>query len=359
MINSNLIFTPGPVKMSEDILLVGSKQPPYFRNESFSKVIKFCSEELLKMVGAGENASCIFLSSSGSGAMDAVIANFINTNDKSIIINGGTFGNRFVDINKFYEFDYTELKLEFGVALTKKDLDLINIKEHSIFMIQGHETSSGVKHDLNMTGEYCKENNLLHIVDGITSFLVDDINMIEQNIDVLIIGSQKGLALPPGLSLVILSNNAKLNLNYKKANSYYFDFRKYIDDLSRYQTPFTPTVGIILQLEQRIKNILKNGGFYNEISKCNERANYFRKKISNFPLKIISDFKSNGVTTLSPTDGKNSLEIVNDFEKLYNISICPNGAPYSDMLFRVSHMGDTTIEDIDILIDSFDKYYNS
>ncbi len=74
---------------------------------------------------------------------------------------------------------------------------------------------------------------------------------------------------------------------------------------------------------------------------------------------MISDSQSNGITTLSPTDGKNALEIVNDFDEKYQISICPNGDPYSKLVFRVSHMGETTIKDLDYLIDSFYKYYNS
>ncbi len=351
------LFTPGPVKISKNVLKKGSAQLPYFRNEYFEAILNDCSQLILKFVNAEKNAKCIFLSCSGTGAMDAVISNFVSRKEKSIVVNGGTFGNRFCEILEHYKFNFHELRLEFGKSINKNDLKKINPHNSTFFFIQGHETSSGALNNLKLTGQFCKKNNLIHIVDGITTFISDQIDMIDQNIDILIISSQKGLALPPGLSFIILNQKAQNKLEGIKSNSYYFDLKKYLQNIERNQTPFTPTISIILQLLQRLTDIEKNGGIGNEINKCKHLANRFREFIRQYPLKIVAENPSNCLTALSPTDGKTATEIIKYFDKIFDIYLCPNGGQYSETVFRIAHIGDLNKNDILKLEKSIKKFY--
>jgi len=90
------IFTPGPVKMSEEILAIGAKQTPYFRNDKFSEVTFNCEKGLLEMVNAPEGSRVIFLTASGTAGMESAVMNLLTKDDNALVVNGGGFGNRFV-----------------------------------------------------------------------------------------------------------------------------------------------------------------------------------------------------------------------------------------------------------------------
>ncbi len=139
-------------------------------------------------------------------------------------------------------------------------------------------------------------------------------------------------------------------------SSFYFDFGSYLRDGERGQTPFTPAVTLILQLQLRLRQIVENG-IANEIKKSEKLALYFRDSIQKLPLEFYSHYMPNAMTTLHPTDGKKAYVIADDLEKMYNIVVAPNGGTLKDVIFRVSHMGDMTKAYVDVLIDALYDYY--
>ncbi len=354
-----LIFTPGPVKMPEIVLTEGARQLPYFRTKQFSKIISACNTMLKDSVNAPAGSECIFLSASGTGAMDAVICNLFGKSDSILTVNSGTFGKRFCDILDFYSINNEEILVSSGSSITFAALCNASLQMKKALLINGHETATGALHDIKMVGEFCHKNNLLFIVDAISMYLADSIDMQKQNIDVLILSSQKGLALPPGLSIVILSREAQNLIQTDNIRSYYFDFKKYLSNLPAGQTPFTPPVGIILQLHKRLIQINELGGADEIVKNTRMTAAYFRDNIKKLPLKIYPEYPSNALTALTPLDNKNAKEIVLDFEKLYNIYLCPNGGNLEKTVFRVSHMGDTDIPYTQKLIEKMELYYKA
>jgi len=348
------IFTPGPVKMSEEILAIGAKQTPYFRNSAFSDVTFYCEKTLLKMLNAPSGSRVIFLTASGTAGMESVVMNLLDTDDNALVVNGGGFGSRFVDICESYEVPHVNFKVE---NTNLSDIENLAPKEKfSALVVNAHETSVGHIYDLSALGEYSKKNNLLYIVDAISMFITDPIDMKKQNIDAVIISSQKALALPPGLSMVVLSPKALAKV--KDVKSHYFNFKNYLKDGERGQTPYTPAVTIMLQLQARLEQLDREGGVEKSIEKAEKLAEYFREKIKPLPLKANSEFMPNAMTTLTPTDGKSAFDIVEDLEERYKVMICPNGGEMKDKIFRVSHMGDMDEAYVDVLIDALFDYYD-
>ncbi|MCX6051257.1 MAG: aminotransferase class V-fold PLP-dependent enzyme [Campylobacterales bacterium] len=349
---NNYIFTPGPVKMFEETLKIGAMQTPYFRNDAFSKITLECEENILKITNAACGSRVLFLTASGTAGMEAVVQNLLDGNDKALVINGGTFGQRFVDICKIHAIDAIDCKI--------KDTNLTNTstlethKNATALLINAHETSIGTLYDLDAVGAFAKENNMFHIVDAISMFITDRLDMQKHHIDALIISSHKGLALPPGLSMVVLSPRAIEKIN--PMHQLYFDFNSYLKDGARGQTPFTPAITIILQLHQRLEQIV-NDSIESEINKAKEIATYFREAIRDLPLKPYSFHMPNAMTILTPTDEKLASLIVKDLDEKYNIIVAPNGGALHDKVFRVAHMGAMTKEYTDILIDALFDYY--
>ena len=293
-----LNFALGPVMSSDLILEVGSRQTPYFRTPEFSKV-NLENEQLMKeLLQASDDSRAIFLTGSGTSGMEATVMNVLNEDDKVLIVNGGGFGQRFVDLCNLHNIDCDDIKLEFGHCLTREKLFEYDGKDYTAFIVNICETSSGVYYDINLISEFCKKNNLLLIVDAVSSFLADDLNMVEHDVDVVITGSQKALACPPGIAIIVLSEDAIKRVEKNTCKSMYFDFEDMLINGIRGQTPYTPAITIILQLNARLNQLKNDGGIEAEIQRISDLAADFRSKITEFPFVVKSNCLSNAVTTV-------------------------------------------------------------
>lgn len=349
--NKMINFTVGPVQCSEVVRKIGAEQIPYFRTQEFSKII-FENENLIKkFVKAEDNSKVLFITGSGTASMEATIMNTLTREDKALIINGGSFGQRFVDLCCVHDVPFSEIKLHVGQQITNDMLSSYNNKGYTAFIVNAHETSTGVLYDLNIISEFCKKNNLLLIVDAISSFIADKLDMQSLGIDVMITGSQKALACPPGISIVILSKKALERVNNNTCKCMYLDFKCALENAERGQTPFTPAVGILIQINARLKEIESNGGIEFETKRIHDLARDFRKKIKELPFEFITDYPSNAVTALHPLN-KSANDIFVELKNNYNIWVCPNGGSLKDKIFRVGHIGNLTIEDNNKLIDA-------
>jgi aspartate aminotransferase-like enzyme len=339
--------------MSEEILTVGAKQTPYFRNSEFSDVTFNCEKGLLKMLNAPEGSKVIFLTASGTAGMESVVMNLLTAKDNALVVHGGGFGGRFVDICAMHDVPHTDFKVQ--------DTNLWNIEElapkedYSALVVNAHETSIGHLYDLDAMGAFAKKNDMLYIVDAISMLVTDPIDMSAQHIDAVIASSQKGLALPPGLTMVVLSPRALEKVQDVK--SMYFNFKDYLRNAERGQTPYTPAVTIMLQLEARLAQIEREGGVQKSIANAKEISAYFRESIKDLPLEAYTPYMPNAMTTLTPTDGKSAMDIVDALEDGYKVMVCPNGGAQKEIVFRISHMGDMDKAYTDVLIDALYDFY--
>lgn len=346
-----LNFTVGPVQMNEEVRKIGYEQVPYFRTEEFSKIMLENENYMKKFTNAPKDSRTVFITGSGTAAMEATVMNVFNKNDKVLIVNGGSFGQRFVEICKLHKIEYTEIKLKFGENITKELLEEYDNQKYTGFLVNIHETSTGVYYNIHTISEFCKKNNLFLVVDAISSFLADYLDMEKSNIGVVITGSQKALACPPGVSVIVLSSEAVKRINENKSSCMYFDLKEALKNGERGQTPFTPAVGILIQINKRLHQIDENGGVKKEIERISELANDFRNKIKELPFEITSQSLSNAVTPLRPLN-TSAQEIFKILKDEYNIWICPNGGELKDKIFRVGHIGNLTVKDNDILVNA-------
>lgn len=344
-----LNFTVGPVMTWDNILNIGGQQVPYFRTSEFSDIMIENERLMCEFAYASENSRTVFLTGSGTMAMEAAVINFLSSDDRALVINGGSFGQRFADICSIHKVPYDEIKLNFGEALSRERLYEFNKNEYTACLINIHETSTGVLYDMSMIGDFCKKNGLFLIADGISSFLADELDMGAVGIDILITSSQKALACAPGISMLTLSANAIERLEGRDSRVMYMDVKDALLNGNRGQTPFTPAVGILLQINERLKMIERNGGVNNEIERVASIANYFRKKIACLPYEAIPVNPSNAITAVHPTM-EAAYDIFVRLKDYNNIWICPSGGQLRDYMFRVGHIGNISFEDIDVLI---------
>lgn len=344
-----LNFTVGPVMLSEPVLSVGAEQVPYFRTEEFSEII-LESEGLIKeFARASESGRVVFITGSGSASMEAAVINTLTESDKALVVNGGSFGQRFVQICEIHGIPFNEIKLEVGQPLTAEMLEPFEGMGFTAFIVNVHETSTGVHYDMELISEFCRRNALFLIVDAISSFLADNFDMYNLGVDVMITSSQKALACPPGVSLIVLSERALNRVEHCDPKCLYLDLKSALKNAERGQTPFTPAVGILRQLHARLKEIKANGGAEAEIERIAALANDFRCRLGGLPLDICSKSLSNAVTPLA-TRNCSAYDVFLTLKNEYGIWICPNGGDLRDKIFRVGHIGALRIEDNEVLI---------
>lgn len=351
-------FTVGPVQSPEEVLAIGAEQVPYFRTAEFSAVMLENERLMLKFAGAPEGARAVFVTGSGTASMEAAVMNLLTPDDHALVVNGGSFGARFCQICGIHGIPHDEIRLATGCRLREGDLAAKAEREscekgsnpYTAFLVNKHETSTGVHYDMGLISDYCRKNGLLLIVDNISSFLCDDFDMAALGADVMITGSQKALACPPGVSIIVLSPRALKRVAKNDPKCLYFDLKDALKNQARGQTPFTPAVGTLLQINARLREIEAAGGVAAEVAKAKSMAEYFRSRISDLPLEIVSESLSNAVTPLHPTNGMSAYDIFLKLKDEHGIWVCPNGGELKDEVFRVGHMGCLAETDYDSLI---------
>ena len=209
----------------------------------------------------------------------------------------------------------------------------IETERPDVFLCQHHETSTGVLYQLDKISEICRKHDISLVVDVISSFLAEDLNMDELGIDICITSTQKGLNVPPGLSVVFLS--AKLN-GYKFAhNGYYWDFEENLDNLRRGQTPFSPATTIYLQLHARLKELEAQGGEHQNIQEVRHRAEVFREECRKYGWPMPAEHPSYAITAIQTRDTEKRKVFRGLIDK-YDTYIMPGSVPG---FYRISHMG--------------------
>lgn len=339
------LFTVGPVEMFPETLAVSSMQLPYFRTNDFSEIMLENDRLIKKSVNACEEDRTIFLTASGSGAMEAAVINCFDKNDKVLIVNGGGFGTRFTQICEIHGVAYDEIVIPFGEKLSDMQLNAVEKRnsKYTGLLVNLHETSTGQLYDIKLLSDFCKKNKLFFVVDAISAYGADEVDFSKYGIDVLILSSQKALALAPGLSMVVLSRRMiEERIDVMSPKTFYFNFKDCLRNMDRGQTPFTPAVGIILQLRQRLQSINDNGGIQVICDQSRYIAKMFRKQVLSNGFMLPQYPMSNAMTPILFERG--AKEMYNRLRCEYDMTVTPNGGELADKMLRIGHLGNVNWE---------------
>ena len=115
-------FTVGPVQSTESVRAIGAEQVPYFRTPEFSEVMLENERMMKEFTHAEEDARVVFITGSGTASMEAAVMNFFDREDKVLVVNGGSFGARFVKLCEIHEIPFTQIRKNIGEALKEEDL---------------------------------------------------------------------------------------------------------------------------------------------------------------------------------------------------------------------------------------------
>ena len=332
-----------PGNIDPRIAAIGAEPFIYMRTDAFSQINKESERMLLDLIHCPGGRTIIY-TGSGTGAMSAVVENYVSTKKKAFVIDGGSFGHRWFQLCEYYGIPVFDFKVPFA-----KDIDYalleqtVATKKPDVFLCQHHETSSGQLFDLEKISAICHRYGVSLVVDVISTFLAEPLDMGALDIDICITSTQKGLNIPPGLSILFFS--PKLDGYVFNHKGYYWDFDDNFANLKRGQTPFSPATILFLQLHARLKQLMEEGGENKNIADVRHRALHFRALCQQYGWAVPAETPSYAITGFQTEDTAERIIFKGLIDK-YDTYIMPGGVPG---FYRVSHMGLQSNEDLDRL----------
>lgn len=347
---------PGPIPVPSEILQEMSTPMINHRGPEY-KTLLFNTTDRLKKVFETEGDVWI-LTSSGTGAMEAAIVNTLSPGDKVLNATVGVFGNRFGEIAETYGAEVVKVELPFGEAI---DIDLLrqtlnNDPDIKAVLITHNETSTGVTNDLESVASLVNSFEKLLLVDGISSVASIPVLTDAWGCDVVASASQKGWMLPPGLAFISMNSKAWQAHAKSTMPRFYFDATTYKRYYEIGQPPYTPSISTMFALDLALNKLLDEG-----MGKVFERhatiGQFTRAALKDLGLSLFvkdESTASDTVTAVTLPDGVDGPKLLGRMRLEHNVVMSGGQGSLAGRIFRVGHMGMTTVNDITNLIDALE-----
>ncbi len=335
------VFTPGPVPVPSEVLIEMAKPIIHHRTAEFEEIFAEVREGLKYIYDTKQEV--FILAASGTGAMEASVANTLSTGDKVLVVNSGKFGERWGKICRAYGVEVQEIMVEWGKEVDPADIEKALNDDPSIkaVLTQASETSTGVKHPIKEIAEITnKRDGVIQIVDGITGVGVFEIEFDNWGIDVLVGGSQKAFMLPPGLSFAAMSEKAWKFYETSDLPKFYFDFKPALKNAEKNTTTFTPAVTLIVGLAAVLKRFTAEGreNMHKRHARLALATREAMKAIGLEPF--VQDTPSSALTTVIAPPEIGAAKVIAGLRDEFGITVAGGQDQAKGKIFRISHIGD-------------------
>jgi len=332
------LLSPGPTPVPNEVALAMSATMIHHRTPQFNQVFDEAREGLKKLFGTKNDV--LMLASSGTGAMEASVANLFSPGDKVLVINGGKFGERWLNIANAYALNPVELRVQWGQAVKVADVEKLLKADPDIqgVMIQASETSTTVFHPVKEIARLTK-NGPLFIVDGVTAVGVVPVPVDDWGIDVLVTGSQKALMLPPGLGFIALSDRAWEKTKRAKLPRFYFDLNLERKNQQKGSGAFTPAVSLIFGVCASLEMIEKEG-LANVYARHARMSRAMRAAATDLGLKLLApDSPSFAATGVYMPGGIDADQVLDYLRDKMNVTLAEGQDQLKGKVIRIAHVG--------------------
>jgi serine---pyruvate transaminase len=334
------IFTPGPTPLMPEAQLAMAKPIIHHRTQEFKELF-LETRRLLQQIFKTENEMLI-LTASGTGAMEAAICNLFSPDDQTMAVVAGKFGERWVEICQAFHIPCVSLTKEYGDAVTADEIGeaLRRHPETRGLLIQACETSTATSHDLEQIGSLLREEfpQVLIVVDGITGVGCQPLETDQWGLDVVISGSQKAFALPPGLAFMSLSSRALQKIAAAASPRYYFNLGKELKNQQAGQTAWTPNVALVVALNAVCKEILCQG-LDKVVAEAELMARCTRQGLLALDFRLLSSSPCSATTAAFPPEGVSASELSKKLEQRFGLKVAGGQGELKGKIIRIAHLG--------------------
>jgi len=341
---------PGPTFVPQAVLAASARPLINHRGPEFAALLAALTRALQDFLRTEHDV--LLLSASGSGGLEAAVANTLSSGDRALVFSNGAFGERFAAICKAYGVDARRVDVPYGRAvepdLVRDELAKEKGKDGAkAVLITHNETSTGVLNPLKEIAAVIRDSGRLFIVDSVSGAGATELEVDEWGIDVCITASQKAWGAPPGVAMVTMSPRAWKA--YEKSNlpKVYFDLAAYKAALEKAQTPATPAVTVFIALQESLR-LMAEEGLDAIIRRHRDLARATRRGVQavNLPLFADERYASPALTAFRPparVDARNLIRMLRDD---HDTIVAGGQGKMEGQLVRVAHLGFVTLQDI-------------
>lgn len=334
---------PGPTPVPPAVQRAAGKSMINHRSPDFRRIALGVQDGLRHVFQTEHDV--VVLTGSGTAAMEAAVANLISPGTRALVLVGGKFGERWLELVQAYRGEAVVLEYPYGQG-AEPDQVAQMLAEHPdvevVFATQ-NESSTAVLNDIEGIAKKVRDTDALLVVDAISGLGGAPLPMDAWGVDVVVAGSQKCLMLPPGLSFLAANERAWQRMERTTSPRYYLDLRAYRKTGAKGETPYTPNVSLFFALEEALALIQAEG-----LEKGFERHRLMRDmvragvKALGLPLFVDERWASPTLTAISGVPGLD----VEAFRKVVNSDFCVilsgGQGEMKGQIFRIGHMGYAT-----------------
>jgi aspartate aminotransferase-like enzyme len=348
------LLAPGPTPVPSRVRLAMAQPMFHHRTPQFSALFGEVRTGLKELFQTTQDV--LMLAASGTGAMEAAVANCFSAGDKVLVVNGGKFGERWLNLCDSFAVEKVELRVEWGRAVRPADVAAALDQHPDIkgVLVQASETSTTAVHPICDLAAITRKRDVLLAVDGITAVGVYDLPMDDWGIDVLITGSQKALMLPPGLALIALSERAWKRVEGTCQRRYYFDLARERSNQAKNTTAYTPAISLIVGLHEALK-MIREEGLQRVFARQQLSAQATRAAVRALGCRLLApDSPSPAATGVFVPDGIDGGKLVAYLRDRMQVTFAGGQDQLKGKIVRIAHLGYIDVFDTITAIAAFE-----
>ncbi|GEP43069.1 pyridoxal-phosphate-dependent aminotransferase family protein [Brevifollis gellanilyticus] len=347
------LYIPGPVEVSADTFAAMSQPMIGHRGKGFSDMYAEIHPMLQQLFGT---TGLVFLSTSSAfGIMEGCIRNLVAK--KVLNCCNGAFSDKWHDVSKRCGKQAEAYTVDWGKPVMADEIDKrLATGEFDAVTFIHNETSTGVLSPIAEIAALKKKYpDVMFITDSVSGFTTVPVNFDELGLDVLLTGSQKAFALPPGLALFTASEAAMARAATINDRGYYFDFLEFKANGEKSMTPSTPCISLIYGLRHQLKKMIAEGldNRYARHAKLNGLVHDWVTR-NGFEFFAPEGYRSKSLTCVSNNKGIDVAALIGLLKKNHGLIIDGGYGKLKGKTFRISNMGDETEESINAVIAALD-----
>ncbi|UCF61318.1 MAG: alanine--glyoxylate aminotransferase family protein [Anaerolineaceae bacterium] len=340
---SRVLLGPGP-SMVHPRVLRAMAAPVVGHLDPYFLELMDRTQDLLRYVFQTKNQLTIPISGTGSAAMEAAVANFVEPGDRVLVCINGYFGHRLTDMIQRYGGEISTIHRPWGEVFTPQEVkEALTAQQVNVVAIVHAETSTGAKQPLGDIAKVVHDHGAILIVDAVTSLGGIPVNVEEVGIDVCYSGTQKCLSVPPGLGPITVSPRAEEKLSKRKTivANWYLDLsmvQKYWGAERTYH--HTAPISANYALYEGLR-VIAEEGLEARWQRHRKNAELLWEGLEDLglTLHVPMEFRLEPLTTVRIPDGVDDLKVRKQLLNDYNIEIAGGLGELKGMVWRIGLMG--------------------
>jgi aspartate aminotransferase-like enzyme len=340
MLTKTRLFTPGPTPLHPAVQEALARPILHHRTDEFRRVFREAADDLKLFLKT--SGDVLLMACSGTGAMEAALVNVLSPGDSMLALVAGNFGERWAALGRTYGMNVRVLEAPLGEAVSPERVADALARDGSTraVFVQLSESSTGAAHDVRALAAITRQRDVLLVVDAISGAGALRLDTEAWGVDVVVVGSQKALALPPGLAFLAVSERAWERIDNSSTTRFYFDLRRERKAQAEGEAAFTPAISHIVALKAALDAVQAMGGVDALVANAGTLAAMTRAAATALGLPLVAPRDhGDALTALYPPPGIEAPAVVKGLRSEFAATVAGGQGALKGKIFRVAHLG--------------------